>query len=170
MLLWCSTTQRLCMGDSGCFLVLGCGRSDFGCDGVVSRFAVVGVVVYHWCMTSGRVESDEAGRTAARAARPCLSLGFGGAAVVAVNSVGVSVVSVSRGAQRPVGRQRWVTLGEPRSGSLAGSAATRSVPGRGAPRAAPRMLAGLYTACSRARHELIVPGGMLDWVKDQVRD
>ncbi|GLH33133.1 TPA: AAA family ATPase [Pseudomonas putida] len=33
-----------------------------------------------------------------------------------------------------------------------------------------RMLAGLYTACSRARHELIVPGGMLDWVKDQVRD
>ncbi|WP_236185347.1 AAA family ATPase [Pseudomonas juntendi] len=33
-----------------------------------------------------------------------------------------------------------------------------------------RLLAGLYTACSRARHELIVPGGMLDWVKDQVRD
>lgn len=33
-----------------------------------------------------------------------------------------------------------------------------------------RMLAGLYTACSRARHELIVPGGMLDWVQDQVRD
>jgi hypothetical protein len=33
-----------------------------------------------------------------------------------------------------------------------------------------RMLAGLYTACSRARHQLIVPGGMLDWVKDQVRD
>ncbi|MCT8163389.1 MULTISPECIES: AAA family ATPase [unclassified Pseudomonas] len=32
-----------------------------------------------------------------------------------------------------------------------------------------RLLAGLYTACSRARHELIVPGGMLDWVKDQVR-
>ncbi|WDY60222.1 AAA family ATPase [Pseudomonas sp. PSKL.D1] len=32
-----------------------------------------------------------------------------------------------------------------------------------------RMLAGLYTACSRARHELIVPGGMLDWVKDQSR-
>ena len=32
------------------------------------------------------------------------------------------------------------------------------------------MLGGLYTACSRARHELIVPGGMLDWVKDQVRD
>ncbi|WP_313299211.1 AAA family ATPase [Pseudomonas sp.] len=32
-----------------------------------------------------------------------------------------------------------------------------------------RMLAGLYTACSRARHELIVPGGMLDWVKDQTR-
>ncbi|MNG81508.1 Viral (Superfamily 1) RNA helicase [compost metagenome] len=32
-----------------------------------------------------------------------------------------------------------------------------------------RMLAGLYTACSRARHELIVPGGMLDWVKDQAR-
>ncbi|WEZ90961.1 AAA family ATPase [Pseudomonas sp. NyZ480] len=30
-------------------------------------------------------------------------------------------------------------------------------------------LAGLYTACSRARHELIVPGGMLDWVKDQAR-
>ncbi|WP_409269855.1 hypothetical protein [Pseudomonas sp. KCJK9044] len=32
-----------------------------------------------------------------------------------------------------------------------------------------RTLAGLYTACSRARHELIVPGGMLDWVKDQAR-
>lgn len=32
-----------------------------------------------------------------------------------------------------------------------------------------RTLAGLYTACSRARHELIVPGGMLDWVKDQGR-
>lgn len=32
-----------------------------------------------------------------------------------------------------------------------------------------RLLAGLYTACSRARHELIVPGGMLDWVKDQGR-
>ncbi|MGH2432489.1 MAG: AAA family ATPase [Pseudomonas sp.] len=32
-----------------------------------------------------------------------------------------------------------------------------------------RTLAGLYTACSRARHELIVPGGMLDWVKDQTR-
>ena len=32
-----------------------------------------------------------------------------------------------------------------------------------------RMLAGLYTACSRARHELIVPGAMLDWVKDQLR-
>ncbi|WP_449432922.1 AAA family ATPase [Pseudomonas putida] len=33
-----------------------------------------------------------------------------------------------------------------------------------------RTLAGLYTACSRAQHELIVPGGMLDWVKDQGRD
>ncbi|AIR90969.1 hypothetical protein [Pseudomonas cremoricolorata] len=33
-----------------------------------------------------------------------------------------------------------------------------------------RTLAGLYTACSRARHELIVPGGMLDWVKDQGRE
>ncbi|MDZ3991760.1 AAA family ATPase [Pseudomonas sp. Teo4] len=32
-----------------------------------------------------------------------------------------------------------------------------------------RLLAGLYTACSRARHELIVPGGMLEWVKDQTR-
>lgn len=32
-----------------------------------------------------------------------------------------------------------------------------------------RTLAGLYTACSRARHELIVPGGMLDWVRDQGR-
>ncbi|MHC6225738.1 DEAD/DEAH box helicase [Pseudomonas sp. X10] len=33
-----------------------------------------------------------------------------------------------------------------------------------------RLLAGLYTACSRARHELIVPGDMLDWVKDRTRN
>ncbi|MBP1055023.1 hypothetical protein J6397_33505, partial [Rhodococcus qingshengii] len=84
-------------------------------------------------MTSGRVESDGAGRTAARAARPRLSFGFGGAAVVALNYVGVSVISVSRGAQRPARRLPGVTHREPRSGSLAGSAATRSVSRRAAP-------------------------------------
>jgi hypothetical protein len=32
-----------------------------------------------------------------------------------------------------------------------------------------RMLAGLYTACSRARHELIVPGGMLTGSRTRFR-
>ncbi|WP_221281569.1 hypothetical protein, partial [Prescottella equi] len=85
-------------------------------------------------MISGRVESSATGRRAARAARPRLSFPTVDLAGVTMNAVGGTAVSVPSGAQRRDRRQRDATHHEPRSGSLAGSAATRSVSGREAPR------------------------------------
>ncbi|WP_248690949.1 hypothetical protein, partial [Rhodococcus pyridinivorans] len=80
-------------------------------------------------MMSGRGVSSAAVVCAARAARPGLSVLSGVACEVTMKNVDEQEISLSSGAQRRGRRQRDWTPTEPRSGSRAGSAATRPSPG-----------------------------------------
>ncbi|WP_206752019.1 hypothetical protein, partial [Rhodococcus sp. SMB37] len=77
-------------------------------------------------MMSGRGVSSAA---VVCAARPGLSMLSGVACEVTMKNVGAHGTSLSSGAQRRGRRQRDWTTSEPRSGSRAGSAATRPFPG-----------------------------------------
>ncbi|WP_397519057.1 hypothetical protein, partial [Rhodococcus pyridinivorans] len=76
-------------------------------------------------MMSGRGVSSAAVVCAARAARPGLSMLSGVGCEVTMKNVGEQEISLLSGAQRRGRRQRDWTTAEPRSGSRAGSAATR---------------------------------------------
>ncbi|MDC3729339.1 hypothetical protein, partial [Rhodococcus sp. Rp3] len=80
-------------------------------------------------MMSGRGVSSAAVVCAARAARPGLSMLSGVACEVTMKDVGAHETALSSGAQRRGRRQRDWTPVEPRSGSRAGSVATRPFPG-----------------------------------------
>ncbi|MCZ1075272.1 hypothetical protein, partial [Rhodococcus sp. A5(2022)] len=84
---------------------------------------------YDGSMMSGRGVSSAAVVCAARAARPGLSMLSDVACEVTMKNIGVHETFLSSGAQRRGRRQRDWIIAEPRSGSRAGSAATRPFPG-----------------------------------------